>query len=380
MKYQEKFPLPTPEEIAATAKECGEAVKDYLDGHRDPINEEIAGNMPKSEKEMVSMIREINFYDGRDWDEKITDEETGEVLEREMKSIEMQIFYSINRITNDIILRHVPDFEKFNVPPRNVHIVKGNEEVYLPLPKQIILGDEHIKTMFAKKLAHEMIHLKQRSVLELEDDPAAAQNGVQKKPVLRSKSVGIATSPKSGKRLFNNLNEAVVEELTKEVCLNFDDPFLFYEREETEALRAKMGLQGEEDDDIFYIHAGENTKFDKTKEEEIVFRFNYPKEREILKVLTEKIFTYRDNLSEEDKRQFNLQTKEDIFNIFTRSSFSGDLRSVVKLIDHTLGSGTAQQLLHYEKKEKNGQPFNDVDGQLQFVKDLEPKPKNEKPK
>ena len=99
--------------------------------------------------------------------------------------------------------------------------------------------------------------------------------------------------------------------------------------------------------------------------------FCYHKSRKMLDIFINKIFQNKENLEANDKNEFNIKAREDVFNVFAEATLKGEIRKVIKLVDHVFGLGTMKNLAGFENKtDADGKPFNDIDGQLEFVKKL----------
>ena len=335
--------------------------------------ERIIGSIPEEEKDKLVQQRGKVFNDPN----------VGMELEPDLKNKvrqktaeELAIIDLVNEATNDLLKKY--DLPELNVPEQRIIIADKAKTLYLSVSKLIIVSDQNVKIILAKKIAHEMIHLKSKNIFRY---------GSDKGGMLDENSVGIEAQSESGKKLFTNLNEAITEELAKQVCLQLlENDFFSNEKEQTEKLRMNRSDAIMEDGnplfnkDTYYAEAekvngsleGAINELKRGKLEINTESFTYPEERKVLEILINKIYEHRNNLSSSDKKEFNLRTRTEVFNFFAKSMLTGDLRAVIKLIDHTFKKiGTTQKMLHFENKiGKDGKPFNDVDGQLKFVEDL----------
>jgi len=90
----------------------------------------------------------------------------------------------------------------------------------------------------------------------------------------------------------------------------------------------------------------------------------------MLDILINKIFQNKENLEANDKNEFNIKLAR-MFLTFAEATLKGEIRKVIKLVDRVFGLGTMKNLAGFENKtDADGKPFNDIDGQLEFVKKL----------
>ena len=147
--------------------------------------------------------------------------------------------------------------------------------------------------------------------------------------------------PKTGKRYvdryFNNLNEAVTEELVKRFILDpvvRENPLFKYELEETERLKREYGevryKSGEKffPDDVYWAK--------EDAEGNLSGRIlTYPQERRILNALIDRLF-------EINKGQF--KEREQVFDVFAKAMFSGNILPLGRLIDGSFGEGIFRKI------------------------------------
>lgn len=279
--------------------------------------------------------------------------------EKEKSCDELQIIDIVNEETNRILGKY--GCKGFNMPYGNVHIIKkenwpkGASDCYSPDYQSVFIYEKPAKIVFANAFEHEVLHWKARNRVHI---PLAKGKNVEN---VTSFSVGLSVSSRSDKTLYyNDLYEAINEQiLINESRELYKNEIFKDEIEQTERLKIKLLHEGtinnEEAEDIFYIGYDEDGEPD-------IWRFGKKEERQILNLLIDKIFENKDKLNESEKSEFDLTTRQGIFDIFAQVALDGDNRRVVKLVDHIFGLGKIQEY----NRLKDG----DFTGQLEFVRNL----------
>lgn len=314
---------------------------------------------PEGKKEILAHFAEVFKHQ----DFKELDRVEKEKTESEKKMIDLA-----NKITNKILVKYGAD--NFEIPRQNIHIIKEscwqdkeNEATYFEEFQAVGMKERKSMVSFLEIAAHEMLHMKSRNLVHIPIDLEKSTDNI------KEFSSGLHVIARGGKKeYFVNLNEAILEELIKrEVVglLNSDNE----DKEIMETNKIKKylsngtlkdeSIKSQEDiDDILYA------SFNDDKLEVDFFCYNVS--RKMLQLLIDKIFENKDNLKNKDKDEFNIQTREDVFCIFASSMIRGDLRKVIKLIDHTFGFGTSKAL----NKIVNNRGEEDSGLQLEFIKRL----------
>lgn len=277
-------------------------------------------------------------------------------IELEKTPEEIQIIDLVNEETNKLLARY--DLPKFDIPPKNVHLldresyrkIRGLRDTrpgsahFDPKHQTVLLGKRESRVAFAKEIFHEFIHFKsyQAAQRTLEGD-------------LDLYRVGLTVYSRDGKRrYFSNLNDAVTEELSKRFYFQKikNDPFFKEEVEEIEKVRkiflAKAKTDKERKD------AMDIARLEPKKEKNIkgVFSFSFQREREVLNNLLDKLY-------EQNREDF--RDREEIFELFTKSMLSGNLLPIGKLIDRAFGKGTFRKI---------GELDDNIEEQSKFVQNL----------
>ncbi len=308
----------------------------------------------------------------------------GDVIERNKNENDLKIINLSNDATNRLLARY--GLPSLDVSPGKIHIIddKFRNKAWdytSASTKEIFINDEEFKVILADKIVHEMIHLKSKARFR-----TIKNNGGGF--YLQDKSSGLNNFTISKKISFLNLNEAIVEELSKKICSELFKEDIF--KDDLQQRDQVIANNPCADSDMIRERIKENeaiavklydpydnnflkrkiAKLKGKKKEIVYFDFAYYKQRKVLNLLIDKIYENKNNLDMGGK-EFNFRNREEIFNVFAESMLKGDLRRVVKSIDSAFGVGTTQKLLKFENGvDKDGKPFNDVDGQLEFVKNL----------
>lgn len=273
--------------------------------------------------------------------------------EREKTSEELQIISLVNERTN--ALRQKCGLESFNIPPKNIHVVsadqwketKGNA-FFSQLNQGVALKEAESKLVFAATVFHEMTHFKQYGSLHILKDTGDLS-------VRRS---GWTQYRRSGEgRYFTRINEAIVEELSKQFILNNRQETIFKDEvQDMDLVRRSFPDAIDEhgspilDDDTLYA------KILGTKVE-----FVYKKERKILNRLIDGIYT---------RNQDEFHDREQVFDVFTKAAFTGEQKPIRDLIEQTFGPGTLAEIVRLEDK---------PDAQDQFINSLCDRSESDKP-
>jgi hypothetical protein len=292
---------------------------------------------------------------------------------KELKKIELkktpkqiEIINLVNEETNELLAKY--NLPKFDIPHKNVHLLdkdiykrtyKRKEEEkpdtghFKPSDQAIFVSKFDSKLGITKLIYHEFIHFKsyQASRINYEGD-------------IKSYRFGMGVySPDGRICYFNNLNEAVTEELCKRFYLQKlkNNPFFKDEIEKIEEVRkiflsvAKTDKEKEEAMDISMLEPEKKKGLKKIlsfKKVEGIFTFSHQKERETFNKLVDKLY---------QRNQKDFKNREEIFELFAKSMLGGNLLPVGKLVDRTFDKGTFRKI---------GELDNDIDKQSEFIKKL----------
>lgn len=317
--------------------------------------ERVVGNIPETEKEQIL----------RDKGEQFDDQVFKELKEKEREKTpwELRVIDLANSSSNE--LRRKYEMDDFNIPPTNIHIIKENEwpkdkyddAVYNSAFQAIAVREQPAKIVFARKIFHDMLHFKSYNALQVT---------IEKNPKIKDYRVGLTVNTRDGKkRYFTNLNEAVTEELTKKFISRVsDDSFFSQEINQTRNIINKYPMAKTDlneplfNEDTFYAEAESKKSWHEAlgrlfgKQKIFTERFTYQNERNILKILVDKIF---------ERSPEKFQDKEEVFEVFAKGMMTGNILPVGRLIEKTFGNGTLRRI---------GELDHDMQTQEKFVNSL----------
>jgi hypothetical protein len=325
--------------------------------------EQMLSKMPEKEKQAV--LREMmEEFAGHDFELKIV-----YGLAREKTPDETKIIDFINQKSNEVLAKY--GLPKSGVPPDNCHIISGddwrwgeeNDAFSLPALRTVVVRDFGSSIGFAAIGIHEFFHFKSPGALQL-------ATGEGEMPIIYRVGLVVASRfteeeylrkkyPKTGRpyvaRYFTNLNEAVTEELVKRFISDpaiRNNPLFKDEFKETERLRKEYGDAARyESGERFFI---DDVYWAKEDAEGVLRgrRLTYPQERRVLNVLIDRLF-------EINRGQF--KDREEVFDVFAKAMFSGNILPLGRLIDGSFGPGTFRKIGELDER---------IDEQESFVSAL----------
>jgi hypothetical protein len=259
-----------------------------------------------------------------------------------LKGIEMpktpemlEMIELVNRETD--LLREKYGLPGYEIPARNYHVIsrKQAEELHLErgglftLPGQkIVMTEEENWSVMLRLFFHETVHFKSFSSVDVPDK--------------KERRLGLRTAVAGEDRpMFNPLNEAITEELTKlfmrkqEEALGKSPELEGFQRVlavEMDMLQEERGnLAGEMDDAVAveYVESdGEGTDME-------IIKFGYSTEREALDLLIEKL---------QKGNPTKARSREEWFDMFASAMFNGHLLELARNIEKTFGEGAFRKL------------------------------------
>ncbi|MCK4354921.1 hypothetical protein KAW43_01025 [Candidatus Parcubacteria bacterium] len=267
-----------------------------------------------------------------------------EIQEKEIEKTPEQIeaVQIANEATNRLLERY--NLPEFNISSDNVHIFAENDykkffnkkkEIarFTPFLQAVAIADTDSILKFTNACIHEFIHFKSYQSLQKNEEGECDVYQVGTFVINR----------KSKQKYFKNLNEAITEKLTKKVF--YEDIFLneklpeSFEKEKNETKKAKESLfeefKNKDVDNIFSIKTNSILTLSGEKEyKTVIHGFTFRKERKILDILIEKLYS-------KNKNEF--RDEEKIFDLFVKSMLTGKL-NWGKLVNKTFGKGTFKKL------------------------------------
>jgi len=316
--------------------------------------ERVVGNVSDAEKERILDKRKESF-----------NSQVFEDLrhkERPKTPTELELITLANEVTN--ALRRADGLGDFEVPASNFHVIREEDwpeghrgaAFYDSECQAIVLREQEADIVFFKKIVHEMVHFKSYNAVQV----TSAAN-----PEVKEYRVGIVIHARDGyAQYFNNLNEAVTEEITKEILANVEHPLLQGNVAQTEKVRSQYPHATDPsgkpffDDDTFYVRLADETTlkdravrvFGNERSRALAGEgFGYRRERDILRQLIQKLF----------RRNPQFKDESEIHDLFRMGMMTGDILPLGRLIDRTFGKGTLRRI---------GELDLDIDAQEKFIK------------
>jgi len=266
-------------------------------------------------------------------------------VEREKTPEELQIIELINIETNKLLDKY--GRQPFDIPTQKVHIVDKEHwpkeynhdvvSVFNLYGQFTAVKAEHAsdRLEFASLVYHEVLHLK--SHLALEAEKTTEEDGTHIK--FRGYRAGISIHDRQdGSKVFlRNINEAIVEELDKRFVYDvlYKNDLVKDELLSSNNLKKEYGGWGKIDDDNNYFIKKYPLYDDKTYPKAI--GFGYETERLVLNSLIDKIYS-----ANQDK----FQNREEVFDVFAKAMFDGNILPIGRLLDKTFDDGTFTKLSH----------------------------------
>lgn len=344
------------EQIFNASEEAKSPIKPE-EGDRRSSVQRVVGLKTLSKKEKILKAQKEEFKSQRSF-KKMNRERWLSNKEREKTPEELEIISIVNEATNEILQKYGVD--PFNIPPGNVHVMKKNVVLKLfdrlspintrPMVERgdgisyhnmeaIEIIDPISKIQLAHTVFHEMIHSKSYNAVQV-------TSGENRKLV--NYRFGLEVVTRDGEnRYFKNLNEAVIEELTKRFTLElFDNPIFAEETKQTDNLKNNLffrllslkafSSKSRGNEETYYARADKKSVISNLLSNSPLTKgFTYPRERGILNTLIDKI--YKKNIEE-------FKDKEEVFDIFSRGMITGNILPIGGLIERTFGKGTFRKI------------------------------------
>ena len=293
-------------------------------------------------------------------------------IEIEKTPRQIQIINFVNDETNKLLKKY--GLPKFDIPADNVHLLK-EKDYYKWIEK---MEPEDYKKLeesgykFIGKYcgSHQSLFVNiNAEVLSAKNDPGVAnalfheffhfktfQSFRNLEKTITSNQVGLELKLKSGKLLFNNLNEGLTVELEKKFYHNVLKKHpLFSKRIQENEKIIKENLWNKKiesiADDITDIKVNvpiSEIDGEKSKTTKIEYTaFGYLKQRKILNTLIEKLYS---------KNKDKFDDKEQVFDLFVKSAFTGKL-NWGKLVNQTFGKGAFKKLAQLDENVEELEKF-----------------------
>jgi hypothetical protein len=310
---------------------------------------DVVGNLSDGDKEKV-----VGFVEKRFEDQTFVDLVEG--VEVEKSPEQLRVIELVNKATNEVVEQY--GGEAFDIPLKNIHILRKEEYTkrgrdeeagsFSPLTQAILIQDEPSLVTFAHKVFHEMLHFKSHHAVQL------IEGDKPKIDIYRTGLVAVSRDAK--KDYFNEINEAVVEELTlRHIKKLWSDPLFKETMERSDELVSRLDsaediLHAEEVKEITLF--GKVSSFINGTKADATF-FSYPRQRKVLSTLISKIY---------ERNSEAFKNKDEVFGLFAEGEVTGNLLTIGRLIENTFGKGTLRSLGEFTKM--------DLDGMEKFVEGL----------
>lgn len=268
---------------------------------------------------------------------KIQDFEGLRGIEREKTEEEKEILNWVNNETNELIEAY--GARSVDIPQKNIHIIPeeqwlkttnmDNSAAFYNFSTQAILyRDASSKSLLAYRAFHEMMHIKFHQTAQY-----AEEKGKKGFTTYRS-GLGLSSEKREDSAIqFRKINEAIVETLAinfwnEKISKDgrFADEAIKIERAKNVLREEKLEIQFDELAAVTQKEPDGNPQF---------LYFSYPDERAALGHLINAL--YKSN-----REKF--KTPGEIFDLFVRSSITGHMVELAKLIDRTRGTGAFKRL------------------------------------
>jgi hypothetical protein len=269
-------------------------------------------------------------------------------IEREKTPDEIAIIGMVNEATNKLLEKY--GVARFNLPADNIHVVPEREwrdglgsAFYVAVSQVVVTREEPARIVFLKKVFHEMLHFKSYNAIQVIDEEQQREDQYR---------VGVTVMTRDGKsQYFKYLNEAITEELTKQCVTELFQNELFTEENIRTAEIIEMYPDARTadgsvlfDDEVFYVNIEEVSGWNEAlgrlfgfarRKRIMAESFAYQEERKFLTMLVETL--YQMNPGE-------FADKQEVFDLFAQAALTGNLLTIGKLVDRTLGLGTFRKI------------------------------------
>lgn len=243
--------------------------------------------------------------------------------------------------------------DPYNIPVDNIHIIKSDfykkkfgSDLSLGRAyfrhQTIILSDRHRGNpiYFGLLTFHELLHLKGHFSIEVEKELGRLSE--YREGVTVNSSI-LSQKKKEGHQHFLGLHEAIVSEAEKQFLPTLlNHPLLKTQKqwlESTEGKSKKRKLAETThmpEDEIFWVSGDKENK---------LMNFDYKPQRDTLNYICDEIV-----------KQFpeKFQNSGEVFKVFLKAHFSGQLLEIGRLVDQTFGSGSFRILGNMETSKNSG--------------------------
>lgn len=299
-------------------------------------------------------------------------EQTKNKLEKEHPQELDDAILAINNFMKNFLKQY--GIEAVNIPIKNIYLIdrsKLTEEqaenlkkrarktaaIYDPERQEIIMllnYEDDKKLVLFQSLVHEILHTNSFiSYTKFNNQEGGcdiklterAENNAKKDTFLKKRRLGFNVYRSDGTICFNNLDEAIITELT----MRFDWKYFSQLPQLAEEYKRRQYLIQDLIEKESRV-SGKKLDFDQEKRRRAhtkkkqqadgswtITAYDYPyiRERRNLNKLT-------DDLFEKNKSEFS--SKEEVFNLFVMAAMTGKLLPIARLIEKTYGKGSFREL------------------------------------
>lgn len=223
--------------------------------------------------------------------------------------------------------------QPFNIPEKNIHLFRegvwfdGYSGGMTLLEHQgVLVKHAKGKLVLYMRTFHEMLHIKSHYTPQIRRDEEGTR--------LDSYRIGLVViSQDGGKKYFNNLNEAVTEELNKRYATrNVNDPVFGQEQRYFLQHTSSEWRKAHTDAYTFYP---DPKKPKEEKEHLIPWGFTYQRERRLLLRLCKKV-------ADADPKSYS--HPDEVFDVFAKAAIGGNILPLGRMLERIFGKGTFRRL------------------------------------
>ena len=297
--------------------------------------ERIVGGTEVQKKEAKERLQEVFDTQNREAMAELEVEKSQEVL----KSIDIA-----NQATSIVLAEY--GIQKNDIGADKIHVIKkeswpeklSGSSAFFNLKFQgVAISDGKPQVALLHDLIHEIFHFKSYLAAQITLHDSLDQY-----------RVGFSVTTRDGEKvMFRNIDEAITEELTYQAA---QTP-VFKEMMSDELKRIKRDVGQHSDsttedgrplfnDQTYYVEVGEEREDGSSPVH--AKEFTYQKEREALKLLSEKLY-------EHNKPSF--RSADEVFALFVKSAFTGNLLKIGRLIEDTFGVGTLRKIADHDSED-----------------------------
>jgi len=291
--------------------------------------ERVVGNVTQKDKKAIAREMEKRF---------LTQYATHETGEAPKSPEQLRILELADEMTNEVLRHYGKD--RFSFPPENVHVIEKdrwtrgeNSGVANSRIQSVSLRSDDNALVFFTTAFHEMLHLKSYYAVQVPTEKG-------ERP-LEDYRLGLHVRSRDAKKgYFQNLDEAVTEELTKRFASGaFSHQLFKKERDQF----ARYRPHGEPENDEAYAVRREKDadqppgfpEQGKTKYSMWFAEFAFQEERESLWMLCEK-------MHHADPQEF--PDASVAFDLFAKGMLNGNILPLGRAIDRLFGKGTFRRI------------------------------------